>query len=203
MVCSLLAVGALGAGPEEKSPPAGTDEGAAKTVYGFTVEDIDGKPVPLKSYAGNVLLIVNVASECGLTQRNYDKLEPLYQKYREQGLRILAFPANNFGGQEPDPNPQIKERCRTTYKATYDLFAKVSVVGEDKCPLYKFLTEQTGPEVAGDVKWNFQKYLVGRDGVVRAKFDPRVDPDDEKLTSAVEKALAGPKPEGEKANAGR
>ncbi|HUU85714.1 MAG TPA: glutathione peroxidase [Phycisphaerae bacterium] len=174
--------------PDEQSPKA-------KSVHDFTVKKIDGDEVKLDSYAGDVLLIVNVASKCGLTDRNYRKLEPMYQKYREQGLRVLAFPANNFLGQEPGTNKQIKAFCTTKYAATYDLFAKVSVKGQDICPLYKFLTEDTGEGIAGQVSWNFQKYLVGRDGKVLARFGPRVDPDDEKLTESVEKALAQPKPE--------
>ena len=160
-----------------------------KSIYGLEVQDIAGETVKLSQYAGKVLLIVNVASECGLTDRNYTKLQPLYEKYREAGLRVLAFPANNFGSQEPGTNEQIKKFCRTKYNATYDLFAKVSVAGEDICPLYKFLTQDAGEQVAGKVPWNFQKYLVGRDGTVLAVFDPRTDPDDKRVTAKVEEAL--------------
>lgn len=165
------------------------DRATIKSIYDLEVQDIAGKTVNLSQYAGKVLLIVNVASECGLTDRNYTKLQPLYEKYREAGLRILAFPANNFGSQEPGTNEQIKKFCRTKYNVTYDLFAKVSVAGEDICPLYEFLTQDAGEQVAGKVPWNFQKYLVGRDGTVLAVFHPRIDPDDKRVTSKVEEAL--------------
>lgn len=168
---------------DEDSPKKGT------SVYDFTVRDIDGQEVKLSSYKGKVLLIVNVASKCGLTDRNYSKLEPLYNKYREQGLRILAFPANNFSGQEPGSNSVIKKFCTTKYELSYDLFAKVSVQGSRICPLYRFLTEQTGSDVKGEVVWNFQKYLVNRDGTVVSKFHPKTDPDDDKLMAAIESAL--------------
>jgi glutathione peroxidase len=183
---------------DEKDQPPPQPDAKAESVYDFTVKDIDGKPVRLSRYEGQVLLIVNVASQCGLTDRNYRKLQPLYKKYRERGLRILAFPANNFGKQEPGTSRQIKELCTGKYQATYDLFAKVSVAGEDKCPLYRFLTEKTDEKTAGKVEWNFQKYLVGRDGTVRAHFHPRVDPDDEKLTAAIEEALGVPTESAEK-----
>lgn len=174
---------------------------AAKSVLDFTVKDIDGRDVGLSRYAGRVLLIVNVASECGLTDRNYRKLQPLHEEYHQQGLAVLAFPANNFGSQEPGSNEQIKKFCTTRYQVGFDLFARVSVIGPDKCPLYAYLTEQTDEQVRGKVEWNFQKYLVGRDGTVVAKFHPRVDPDDPKLVEALEKALAAPKKPTQKAEA--
>jgi len=177
-----------------------TEDGSKPTsVLDFEVQDIDGKPVSLSDYKGDVLLIVNVASECGLTQRNYSKLEPLFEKYREQGFRILAFPANNFGGQEPGSNSQIKEFCTAKHGASYDLFAKVSVKGDDICPLYRYLTEETGKKIAGEVRWNFQKYLIDRQGKAIARFNPKVDPDSKKLVEAIEEALetGTPKPNGE------
>ncbi len=170
------------------------DDAKPTSILDFEVQDIDGKPVALADYKGDVLLIVNVASECGLTQRNYSKLEPLFEKYRGQGFRILAFPANNFGGQEPGSNSQIKQFCTTKHGASYDLFAKVSVKGEDICPLYRYLTEETGKKIAGEVQWNFQKYLVDRRGEVIARFSPKVDPDSKKLIKALEEALESSKP---------
>ena len=163
---------------------------AKQSVYDFKVETIDGKEVKLDQYKGDVLLIVNVASKCGLTDRNYKELEPLYQKYKDQGLRILAFPANNFMGQEPGSNLEIKQFCSKNYDVTFDLFAKVSVKGDDICPLYHYLTNHPNPAVAGPVAWNFQKYLVGRDGEVIAMFSPKTPPSDKELVAAIEKALA-------------
>jgi len=195
--------GALAAGMTparaEEEPASGAakptnETKEATSVHDFEVQTIDGKTVKLEEYKGNVCLIVNVASKCGLTERNYQQLEPLYQKYKDQGFRILAFPANNFGAQEPGTNQEIKQFCTTKYHASYDLFAKVSVKGEDICPLYKYLTEHPDAGIAGEITWNFQKYLVDRAGRVIAKFDPRVDPSDEKLTTRIEQALAEPPP---------
>jgi len=177
----------------KKPQPAGKNA-KENTVLDFTVKNIEGKDVKLAQYKGDVLLIINVASECGLTKVNYTQLEPLYNKYKDKGLRILAFPCNDFGHQEPGTSDQIKSFCRKKYHGTYDLFAKVAVKGDDASPLYKFLTGHPNKEIAGDVMWNFQKYLVGRDGKLVAKFDPRVAPKDEKLTSAIEKALKVKKP---------
>ncbi|MCP4245557.1 MAG: glutathione peroxidase [bacterium] len=197
IVCLVIGVagyGTVAAGDDTAKNEAKPGGKSAKSVLDFKVKDIDGRDVELSRYAGRVLLIVNVASECGLTDRNYRKLQPLHEEYHKQGLAILAFPANNFGSQEPGTNEQIKKFCSTRYQVGFDLFAKVSVVGQDKCPLYAYLTERTDEQVRGKVEWNFQKYLVGRDGSVLAKFHPRVDPDDPKLVDAVKKALAEPKP---------
>lgn len=194
-VVGLLLIPVWAKGADGEGTDAAEKEVSAKaaSVHDFTVQGIDGKPVKLAQFEGDVLLIVNVASKCGLTERNYAKLQPLYEKYRKQGFRVLAFPANNFGGQEPGSNAEIKEFCRTKHAVTFDLLAKVSVKGEDKCPLYRFLTEQTASPIAGEVPWNFQKYLVGRDGQVLAKYHPRVDPDDAKLVGDIEEALRAPR----------
>ena len=162
----------------------------AKSVYDFKVKDIDGEEVSLSRYKGDVLLIVNVASQCGLTASNYKGLEELYKKYKAPGLKVLAFPANNFGSQEPGSNDEIKDFCRNTKSATFDLFAKVSVKGDDKCPLYEYLTKHQDKDVAGEVKWNFQKYLVNRKGEVVAKFEPMTSPTDKELVTKVEGLLA-------------
>ena len=120
----------------------------------------------------------------------YSGLESTYNKYKDQGLRVLAFPANNFGQQEPGTNTEIKKFCRASKKVTFDLFAKVSVKGDDQAPLYKYLTKHPNEAIAGEVAWNFQKYLIGRDGTVLAKWDPRLSPTDEKVIKQLEKALA-------------
>jgi glutathione peroxidase len=165
---------------------------AAGGIYDFTVKTIDGKEIPLSAYRGKVLLIVNVASECGHTPQ-YKDLEALYRKYRDRGFVVLGFPANNFGGQEPGTDAEIMEFCSTTYDVTFPMFSKISVAGEDQHPLYRFITSgDQDPAVAGEVKWNFQKYLVGRDGRLMAKYLSRVKPMSGELTGAVEKALAAP-----------
>lgn len=176
-----LAVFAEGADAADKpAAPA-----APKSVYDFTVKDINGKPVKLDRYKGKTLLIVNTASKCGNTPQ-YASLEKLYQKYKGQGLRILAFPANNFGQQEPGSDGQIKEFCTAQYKTTFDLFSKVDVKGANQVPLYKYLTsKETDPKFAGDVEWNFAKFLIGRDGKVINRFQAGADP----LTPDVEKTI--------------
>lgn len=162
----------------------------ADNVYDFTMKSIDGKPVPLSSYKGKVVLIVNVASECGFTPQ-YKGLESLYLKYKDKGFVILGFPANNFGQQEPGTDAEIKTFCTTKYNATFDMFSKISVKGDDQDPLYKFLTSpKTDPKFSGDVKWNFQKYLVDRGGNIVAKFLSPIEPMSDDVTSAVEKALS-------------
>jgi glutathione peroxidase len=184
----LLAV-AVGAGSVAVSGHDGHDHGPAKSIHGFKVKDIDGQEVDLARYKGDVLLIVNVASKCGLTEKSYAGLEAVYKKYKDQGLKILAFPANNFGGQEPGSNSEIKEFCAGK-NVTFDLFDKISVKGEDQAPLYAYLTRHPDKAIAGDVPWNFQKYLVGRDGAVLAKFGPKTAPEDKEVIDAIEKALA-------------
>jgi glutathione peroxidase len=171
------------------------------------VDSIRDEPTSLADYAGFVLLVVNVASQCGLTPQ-YDGLEALYQRYSDDGLVVLGFPANNFGGQEPGTNEQIAEFCSTSYSVTFPLFAKISVVGDDQHPLYAELTRQA-PTAGGkeefranlrgygmtptedpDVLWNFEKFLVSRDGNVVARFAPTVRPDDPALVQAIEHELS-------------
>jgi glutathione peroxidase len=161
----------------------------AGSLYDYTLNSIDGKPTPLGSFKGQVVLLVNVASRCGYTPQ-YTGLESLYEKYKGQGLVIVGVPANNFMGQEPGTNEEIKTFCHSKYNVTFPMMAKVSVKGDDTTPLYKFLTEKsTNPEFAGDIKWNFTKFLVGRDGTVIARFEPAVKPDDPAVVAAIEKAL--------------
>ncbi len=161
---------------------------AAKTagVYDFTLNDIDGKPVNLGQYKGKVLLVVNTASFCGNTPQ-YTDLESLYEQYRDKGFEVLAFPANNFGQQEPGTNAEIKGFCLTKYSVSFPLFSKISVKGDDKHPLYRYLTEQS--PFPGEVEWNFQKYLVDRSGHVVARFPHRMKPSSPEIVKEVEQAL--------------
>ena len=156
----------------------------------FTMKDIDGKPVDLSQYAGKVLLIVNVASKCGNTPQ-YAGLEAMYAKYKDKGFVILGFPANNFGAQEPGTDLQIKTFCTGKYDVTFPMFSKVSVRGDDITPLYKYLTSvDTKPAPKGDITWNFEKFLISRDGAIAARFTPKTKPENPEVVAAVEAALA-------------
>ena len=156
----------------------------AKTIYDYTMKSIDGKPTSLSQYKGKVVMIVNVASQCGFTPQ-YAGLESLYQKYRDQGFVILGFPANNFGSQEPGSDAEIKEFCNRKYNVDFPMFAKSDVKGPGQNELYSYLTATEG----GEIKWNFTKFLVGKDGEVLARFEPKVTPDSTEVTGAVESAL--------------
>ena len=156
-------------------------------VYSFTMKTIDGKDKPLSDYKGSVLLIVNVASFCGHTPQ-YKDLESLYESYKDKGLKILAFPANNFGAQEPGSNEEIKEFCDKNYHVTFDMFSKISVKGEDQHPLYRYLTNDT--DFKGDIGWNFTKFLVDRDGKVVARYATKVIPRDKELVDNINKLIA-------------
>jgi len=160
---------------------------AAAPLYGFRLPDIDGRPVDLKTFKGKVLLIVNTASMCGNTPQ-YAGLQEMYERYQERGFEVLAFPANDFGQQEPGTNQEIKGFCYTKYSVSFPLFSKISVVGKDKHPLYRYLTEQSA--FPGRVTWNFQKYLVDRSGNVIGKYDPGMNPLSPAILTDVEKALA-------------
>lgn len=163
---------------------------ADKTVYDFTLNSIEGQPTPLSSFKGKVLLLVNVASRCGYTPQ-YTGLEALYEKYKDRGFVIVGIPANNFGGQEPGTNQEIKTFCTAKYHVTFPMMAKVSVKGDDITPLYAFLTDKSAhPQTGGEIGWNFTKFLVGPDGKIIARFDSKVTPESKELTSAVEDALA-------------
>lgn len=164
--------------------------GAENSVYDFTLNSIDGRPTPLSNFKGKVVLLVNVASRCGFTPQ-YAGLESLYEKYKDRGFVIVGIPANNFGGQEPGTNQEIKTFCTAKYHVSFPMMAKVSVKGSDITPLYAFLTDKNlHPDTGGDIGWNFTKFLVGPDGKVIARFDSKVEPESPKVTSAVEKALA-------------
>lgn len=160
------------------------------SMHDFTVRSIDGVDVNLSSYKGKVVLVVNVASFCGYTKQ-YAPLEALYRKYKDRGLVILGFPANDFGAQEPGTNEEIKSFCSMKYEVSFPMFSKISVKGDDKAPVYQFLTSGGGDaNLAGEVDWNFEKFLVGKDGALLARFKSRVDPLSADLTSAIEAALS-------------
>ena len=161
-----------------------------KSVLDFKMRDIDGKDVKLTKFKGNVLLVVNTASKCGYTPQ-YEGLESIYTKYKEKGFYVLGFPANNFGAQEPGTEAEIKEFCTSKYHVTFPMFAKISVKGEDQDPLYKFLTsKETDPDFAGDITWNFNKFLVDRKGNVVARFSSKDTPESPAVTQAIDKYLS-------------
>jgi glutathione peroxidase len=164
-----------------------------KTVYDFTMNSIDGAPTPLSNFRGKVVLLVNVASRCGFTPQ-YAALEKIYEQYKDHGFVIVGIPANNFGGQEPGTNQEIKTFCSAKYNVTFPMMAKVSVKGEDQTPLYQFLTDKTAnPATGGEIQWNFTKFLIGPDGHPAARFEPNVTPDSPEVTAAIEKELAAAK----------
>src|ERR1019366_3165877 len=160
----------------------------ASGIYTFTLNSIDGTPAPLANYKGKVVLVVNVASQCGFTPQ-YGALEATYDKYKDQGFVILGFPANNFGAQEPGTNEEIKTFCTRKYSVTFPMYAKISVRGADQAPLYAYLTKDTGAGIAGEIKWNFTKFLVDREGKVVQRCEPAVTPDSKEVTAAIEKQL--------------
>jgi len=161
----------------------------ASSIHEFTLNAIDGKPLPLANFKGKVVLVVNVASQCGYTYQ-YEALQALYQKYKDQGLVITGFPANNFGGQEPGSDAEIGSFCKSKYGVTFPMFSKISVKGGDKAPLYQFLTDpKTNPKTGGEIQWNFTKFLVDRNGKVIQRFEPDVEPMASALESAVAAAL--------------
>jgi glutathione peroxidase len=185
LLCTLTAVAlcaALAAADEkgDKKVPA---------VLNFKMKSLDGKDVSLSKYQGKVVLIVNVASQCGLTKQ-YKGLQGLHDKYAEQGLVVLGVPANEFGSQEPGSDAEIATFCKKEYDVKFDMLSKVVVKGEGQAPLYKFLTSaDTNPKFKGDIKWNFTKFLVGRNGEVIARFEPDVEPQSKKVVEAIEAEL--------------
>ena len=163
------------------------------SIYEFNMKQIDGTPAPLSGYKGKVLLIVNVASRCGFTPQ-YAGLQKLYETYKDRGLVVLGFPANDFLFQEPGSNQEIAQFCSTKYHVTFPMFEKISVKGSDIHPLYKFLTDKTtNPEFSGKISWNFNKFLIGRDGHILNRFGSRTTPEDKEVIAAIEKALTAPK----------
>jgi len=159
------------------------------TIYDFSANDIDGNPRSLSEFKGKALLVVNVASRCGMTP-HYEGLEALYQELRDRGLEVLGFPCNQFGAQEPGSEEDIKEFCSTRYQVDFPLFAKIDVNGPARHPLFAWLAAQdTQPDAGGDIRWNFTKFIVDRNGEVVARFSPPTSPNDPALRSAVQQAL--------------
>jgi glutathione peroxidase len=179
LACCLMVAASMVQGAE-KVPPA----------LNFSMTRLDGKPVDLKQYAGKVVLVVNVASQCGLTPQ-YEELQALHQKFASQGLSILGFPANEFGKQEPGTNEEIQKFCTEKYQVDFPLFSKIVVKGDGIAPLYQYLTDsETDPKFPGPIHWNFEKFLIGRDGQVVGRFDPKKDPSTPEVVNAIETALS-------------
>lgn len=159
------------------------------TLHDFTMKTIDGREQSLREYEGKAVLVVNVASKCGLTP-HYEGLEKLYETYGERGFAVLGFPCNQFGAQEPGTEAEIQAFCTSNYGVRFPMFAKIDVNGEGAHPLYRWLEEQgTEPDGPGDIKWNFAKFLVGKDGRVLARFAPTVTPEAPELVTAIERAI--------------
>jgi len=158
------------------------------TIYEFSANSLAGDPVPMKRFEGQVLLIVNTASACGFTPQ-YKGLQELHLRLSPRGLAGLGFPCNQFGGQEPGSNEEIKQFCSSKYEVTFPLFDKLNVKGPEQHPLYTALTGKESP-FPGDIKWNFEKVLVGRDGKIIKRWPSKIAPDSEEITKAVETALA-------------
>lgn len=171
-------------------------EGEAVTgIHKFTMKSITGEDVKLAGYRGKVLLIVNVASKCGFTGQ-YEGLQKLYEKYKDRGFLVLGFPANDFLGQEPGTDGEIKQFCTLSYGVSFPMFSKISVKGKEQHPLYKYLTDKkTNPEHGGKITWNFNKFLMDADGQVINRFGSRVQPMDDDLVKAIEQALGGSTPQ--------
>ncbi|MEW6711057.1 MAG: glutathione peroxidase [Candidatus Riflebacteria bacterium] len=188
LLLAIVFVFSLRASPAPEKGPGGN-------ILGFTLKLSDGTPKPLLDFKGKVLMLVNVASKCGFTGQ-YEDLEKLQKKYEAQGFTVLAFPANNFLGQEPGTNEEIITFCRTTYGVTFPVFEKISVAGDDQHPLYRFLTsDATNPGHSGKISWNFNKFLIDRNGNVIARYGSMTNPSSDEVVKAIEKALSEKAPE--------
>lgn len=189
VLIAAIIISAYGFGYLESSATSMTKTAPAKSIYEINVTDIDGKDINLGKYKNKIVMYVNTASQCGYTPQ-YKGLQAIYDKYKDRGFVILGFPANNFGGQEPGSNEEIKEFCTLKYKVTFPMFAKISVTGDDLHPLYQFLTsKETNPEFAGDITWNFNKFLTNEKGETIARFSSKETPESKEVTNAIEKAL--------------
>jgi glutathione peroxidase len=185
-VLALTILGSLFVSRAGDKPP---EEHKVSSIYEFVMKDIDGKEASLQQFKGKVLLIVNVASQCGYTPQ-YEGLEKIYSKYKEKDFVILGFPANNFMGQEPGTDEEIKSFCSLTYGVNFPLFSKISVKGKDQHPLYQFLTEkETNPQFSGEITWNFNKFLIDRNGKIIGRFGTRIKPEDKEIVQAIENAI--------------
>jgi glutathione peroxidase len=180
-VAAYFAYRILGPGPAAANPAPPDSK-----FYDFTMKGIDGKDVPLSSFKGEVLMVVNTASRCGFTPQ-YEGLQSLFERYKDRGFKVLGFPANNFMGQEPGTDEEIQDFCTTRFKVSFPMFSKISVKGTDQHPLYNFLTTQS--PFPGAVSWNFNKFLIDREGNVVARFGSGDKPEDPKVIAAVEKAI--------------
>jgi len=188
LLTGVVAAAVSSAYADDKAKPAATS--TAPPALNFTMKSITGKEVNLADYKGKVLLVVNVASKCGLTKQ-YAPLEDLHEKYADKGLAVLGFPCNQFGGQEPGTEAEIAEFCTETYKVKFPMFSKVEVNGENAAPLYKHLTAlETPPKGKGDIKWNFEKFVIGKSGEVVARFAPQTSPDSKEVMAVLEAELA-------------
>jgi len=165
------------------------DEKAPQSVHEITVRDIDGKEVALSKYKGKALLIVNVASQCGVTDQ-YTNLQNLHRQFEDKGLVVMAFPANDFGGQEPGTNAEIKKFCTANYGVEFPIFAKSSAAGDDQAPIFQYLTTAKNPDRDGRIGWNFEKFLISHDGKVVARYRSKVKPDDPQVVKAIDAELA-------------
>jgi len=165
-----------------------TAEETAKFIYDFKMKNIDGKEVNLSDYKGKVLVVVNVASKCGRTPQ-YKDLQAMYSEYKEKGLVVMGFPANEFGKQEPGTNAEIKEFCALNYKVSFPMFSKIVVKGEGIHPLYKYLTSLENSDFKGEISWNFEKFLFGKDGKLLRRFKSKESPSSDEFKAAVKKAL--------------
>lgn len=189
--------GNLGREHAQAAPDTQTDAPAAKadapktpmSFLDFKTESLDGKPVDLSKFKGQVLLVVNTASKCGNTPQ-YAGLEKLSESLKDEGLTVIGFPANNFGGQEPGTNTEIGEFCKKNFGVTFPMMAKTSVKGDDQSPIFAYLTKKANPELTGDIDWNFAKFLISRDGKLVARFKSSVQPDSEELQNAIKAQLA-------------
>jgi len=199
MIALLIVATAAWSEDADQADQAAAPARQTPAALDFEMESLAGEKVDLARYHGDVVLMVNVASKCGLTPQ-YEQLQALHERYAEQGLSILGFPANNFGKQEPGTNEQIAEFCQRNYGVQFDMFAKVSVKGDDQCELYQYLTgEETNGPFAGPIKWNFTKFLINRDGEVVARFEPRTKPDSKQVIEAIERELAKADPTADQA----
>jgi glutathione peroxidase len=188
LACAALA-GRTSLAAEPAAPKATAATPAAASFYDFEVETIDGVRTNLAPYRGQAVLVVNVASKCGFTKQ-YAGLQQLHETYGKRGLAVIGFPSNDFLGQEPGSSAEIKSFCTLTFGVTFPLYAKIRVKGKDRHPLYAWLTDKAQNPQTSDVSWNFNKYLVSRDGRLLAHFGSRTAPDAAELTDAIEKALA-------------
>jgi glutathione peroxidase len=187
---ALGAMGALGFGWAQAEQ---TETNKMKSIYEFQLKQIDGSATSLAGYKGQVMLIVNVASHCGFTGQ-YAGLQKLYETYKNRGLVLLGFPANDFLGQEPGTNAEIAQFCSLKYHVTFPMFEKIAVTGKAMHPLYLYLTDKaTNPEFSGKITWNFNKFLIDREGRIAARFGSRTDPESKDLIAAIEKALEAPR----------